>query len=170
MNTSYCTNSNSQRVCLSLQSLHQHMDGSITSSCEYCTQMLPTGHNKWMGTSHRYLDLGLCTAAAPDPAWDYWCATSHIPSLVPRPPHPAFVACSTKSGEKAWTDLSRDVPLLTSCIVATHDRSSSNQTRRTNWTERMNWIQGKKSEGERTNPDVSKLHTVENRWLHTSSC
>ena len=26
-------------------------------------------------------------------------------SLVPRPPHPAFVACSTKSRGKAWTDL-----------------------------------------------------------------
>ena len=24
------------------------------------------------------------------------------PSLVPRPPRPAFVACSTKSGGKAW--------------------------------------------------------------------
>jgi len=31
------------------------------------------------------------------------------PSIVPRPPHPAFVACSTKSGRKAWMDLSRDV-------------------------------------------------------------
>jgi len=29
-------------------------------------------------------------------------------SLVPSPPHPAFVACCTKSGEKAWMDLSRD--------------------------------------------------------------
>jgi len=29
-------------------------------------------------------------------------------SLVPRPPRPAFVACSMKSGGKAWTDLSRD--------------------------------------------------------------
>ena len=29
--------------------------------------------------------------------------------LVPRPPRPALsLACSTKSGEKAWTDLSRD--------------------------------------------------------------
>jgi len=31
-----------------------------------------------------------------------------ISSLVPRPPRPAFVACSTKSGEKAWMDLSCD--------------------------------------------------------------
>ena len=30
------------------------------------------------------------------------------PSLVPRPSHSAFVTCSTKSGGKAWTDLSRD--------------------------------------------------------------
>ena len=29
-------------------------------------------------------------------AWYVLC------TLVPRPPHPAFVACSTKSGEKAW--------------------------------------------------------------------
>jgi len=29
-------------------------------------------------------------------------------SLVPRPPCPAFVACSMKSGGKAWTDLSHD--------------------------------------------------------------
>ena len=29
-------------------------------------------------------------------------------SLVPRPPHPAFVACNTKSGGKAWKDLSHD--------------------------------------------------------------
>jgi len=29
-------------------------------------------------------------------------------SLVPRPPHPAFVACSMKSGEKARKDLSHD--------------------------------------------------------------
>jgi len=29
-------------------------------------------------------------------------------SLVPRLPRQAFVACSTKSGRKAWTDLSRD--------------------------------------------------------------
>jgi len=33
--------------------------------------------------------------------------TSYL-SLFPRPPHPAFVTCSTKSGGKAWTDLSRD--------------------------------------------------------------
>jgi len=33
---------------------------------------------------------------------------SYTPSLVPRPPCPAFVACSMKSGEKDWTDLSRD--------------------------------------------------------------
>ena len=33
---------------------------------------------------------------------------SYIISLVPRPPRPAFVACSMKSGGKAWTDLSRD--------------------------------------------------------------
>jgi len=32
-----------------------------------------------------------------------------IATLIPRPPRPAFVTCSTKSGEKAWTDLSRDV-------------------------------------------------------------
>ena len=31
-----------------------------------------------------------------------------LTSLIPKPPRPAFVACSTKSGEKAWTDLSRD--------------------------------------------------------------
>jgi len=30
------------------------------------------------------------------------------PSLVPRPLRPAFVACSPKSGGKAWTDLSHD--------------------------------------------------------------
>ena len=30
-------------------------------------------------------------------------------SLAPRPPCPAFVACSVKSGGKAWKDLSRDV-------------------------------------------------------------
>jgi len=35
------------------------------------------------------------------PIWDF-------PSVVPRPPRPAFVACSTKSGEKAWTDLSHN--------------------------------------------------------------
>jgi len=49
------------------------------------------------------------------------------------------------------------MPLLTTRAVASHDRSSSNRTRRTNWTERTNGIQGKKSEGERTNPDVSRL-------------
>jgi len=31
-----------------------------------------------------------------------------LTNLVPRPLRPAFVACNTKSGEKAWTDLSRD--------------------------------------------------------------
>jgi len=51
--------------------------------------------------------------------------------------------------------LSWCVPLLTSCTVASHDQSSSNPTHRTNWTERMNWIQGKKTEGERRNPDVN---------------
>jgi len=35
--------------------------------------------------------------------------TTHTsPSLVPRPPCPAFVACSMKSGERAWKDLSGD--------------------------------------------------------------
>ena len=29
-------------------------------------------------------------------------------SLVPRPPSPAFVTYSTKTGGKAWTDLLRD--------------------------------------------------------------
>jgi len=33
--------------------------------------------------------------------------TRHPTSLVPRPPCPAFVTCSTKRGEKAWMDLSR---------------------------------------------------------------
>jgi len=33
--------------------------------------------------------------------------THHCISLIPRPPRPAFVACSTKSREKTWTDLSR---------------------------------------------------------------
>ena len=33
------------------------------------------------------------------------------------------------------------MPLLTSHTVASHDRSSSNRTRRTNWTERTNWEQ-----------------------------
>jgi len=49
------------------------------------------------------------------------------------------------------------MPLLTSRAVASHDRSSSNRTRRTNWTERMIGIQGKKSEGEceQTELDVS---------------
>jgi len=49
------------------------------------------------------------------------------------------------------------VPLLTSHTVASHDRSSSNQTCMTSWTE---WILGKKSEGERTNPDVSRLNVT----------
>ena len=35
-------------------------------------------------------------------------STSDTHSLIPRPPHPAFVTCSTKSGGKAWTDSSRD--------------------------------------------------------------
>jgi len=30
-------------------------------------------------------------------------------AIVPRLPRPSFVACSTKSGGKAWKDLSRDV-------------------------------------------------------------
>ena len=42
--------------------------------------------------------------------------------------------------------------------VASHDRSSNNRTHNTNWTERTNGIQGKESEGERTNPDVSRLN------------
>ena len=93
-------------------------------------------------------------------------------SLIPRSPHPDFVTCSTKSGGKAWKDLSRCLPLLTSCTVATcsHNRSSCNQTHRTNCTERMNWIQGKKSEGgedkprcEQTEHDVSSgMHHVIN--------
>ena len=38
---------------------------------------------------------------------DHSCTRGH-PSFVPRPPCPAFTACSTKSGGKAWKDLSRD--------------------------------------------------------------
>ena len=34
--------------------------------------------------------------------------TAESPSLVPRPPHPAFVTCSMKNRGKAWKDLSRD--------------------------------------------------------------
>ena len=58
------------------------------------------------------------------------------------------------------------VPLLTSCTVASHDRSSSNRPRRTNWTVIMNWIQGMRSEGERTNPDVSRLNINPSRPSH----
>jgi len=63
-----------------------------------------------------------------------------------------------KTGEGLDGLITWCVPRLMSRTVASHDRSSSNRTRRTNWTERTNWIQGKKSEGERTNPDVSKLN------------
>ena len=52
-----------------------------------------------------------------------------------------------KAGEGLDGFITWCVPRLTSCIVASHDQSSSNRTRRTNWTERTNWIQGKKSEG-----------------------
>jgi len=54
------------------------------------------------------------------------------------------------------------VPQLTSRTVASHDRSSSNRTRRTNWTERTNWIQGEEWRGEnkprceQTEHDVSR--------------
>jgi len=34
--------------------------------------------------------------------------TYRVASLILRPPRLAFVACSTKSGGKAWKDLSRD--------------------------------------------------------------
>ena len=65
-----------------------------------------------------------------------------------------------KAGEGLDGLITWCVPRLTSRTVASHDRSSSNRTRRTNWTERTNWIQGKKSEGERTNPDVSRLNVM----------
>ena len=45
------------------------------------------------------------------------------------------------------------VPRLTSRTVASHDQSSSNRTRRTNWTERTDWIQGKKREQTQTCAD-----------------
>ena len=31
-----------------------------------------------------------------------------LTSLIPKPPRPTFAACSTKSGEQGWTDLSCD--------------------------------------------------------------
>jgi len=63
-----------------------------------------------------------------------------------------------KAGEGLDGLITWCVPRLMSCTVASHDRSSSNRTRRTNWTERTNWMQGKKSEGERTSTDVSRLN------------
>jgi len=35
-------------------------------------------------------------------------ARLELASLIPRPPHPAFIAFNTKSRRKAWKDLSRD--------------------------------------------------------------
>ena len=65
-----------------------------------------------------------------------------------------------KQGEGLEGIITWWVLLLTSCTVASHDRSSGNQTHRTNWTERMNGFQGKKSERERTNPNVSRLNVM----------
>jgi len=65
-----------------------------------------------------------------------------------------------KAGEDLDGFITWCMPRLTSCTVASHDWSSSNLTCRTSWTERTNWIQGKKSEGERTNPDVSRLNMM----------
>ena len=63
-----------------------------------------------------------------------------------------------KAGEGLEGFITLCMALLTSHTVASHNWSSSNRTRRTHWTERVNWIQGKKNEGERTNPDVSRLN------------
>ena len=82
---------------------------------------------------YMYLFFGRYTVADTDRWHDYWCNTTvwacknwHIHncvqgarvqlpgssrslcSLIPRPPHPALIACSTKSRGKAWTDLSCD--------------------------------------------------------------
>jgi len=53
-----------------------------------------------------YLTTPLCHYEDGDPK---------VPSLIPRPPHPAFVACITKGGGEAWKDLSHDA-----CCWCTH--------------------------------------------------
>ena len=65
-----------------------------------------------------------------------------------------------KAGEGLDGFITWCVLLLTSHTVDSHNRSSSNRTRGTIWRERTNWIQGKKSEGERTNSDVSRLNVM----------
>jgi len=59
-------------------------------------------------------------------------------SLVPRPPRPAFVACSMKSGGRPGRTYHVMHAALTSRTVTSHDWSSSNRTHRTNWAERTN--------------------------------
>ena len=86
--------------------------------------------------------------------WLQWSTLASFPGL-----HAQLLSLAVWKRGKAWTDfITWCVPLLMSRTVASHDQSSSNRPRRTNWTEITNWIQGKKSEGERTNPNVSRLN------------
>jgi len=53
----------------------------------------------------RHTQVALLAAAT---AASCTCMSSN---LIPRPPRPALVTCSQKSGGEAWKDLSRDVCL-----------------------------------------------------------
>jgi len=71
--------------------------------------MTPCNMHKWgkvislfvQCVSHRELQVHLLLPHQYTPS----LAVALFPGLHP---HPAFVACSTKSGEKVWKDLSRD--------------------------------------------------------------
>ena len=60
-----------------------------------------------------------------------YCAPGSVVSLVPRPPRPALIACSTKRPGRTY-HVMRAAADVTYYTVASHDRSSINRTRRTN--------------------------------------